>query len=184
MPEEGSRVHIYFPSHEEQSAMAVHALRMGGSSGSGAGAGSGGSGGASGGSQSGGGGSSHSGSGSTGSSGSSGGGAGSGTSAPTGGGMGGGSMSAGGAAMAAAVAAAEAEKEEQQEEEKDPDYKVFSDPSGSYLELAPYGITFSPGNGSTAMMLQKTGSLSLSGLLSTFSVTRATSLWEQAKKEV
>lgn len=185
MPEEGSRVHIYFPSHEEQSAMAVHALRMGGSSGSGAGAGRAGNGGASGGShapsgssQSGGGGGSHSGSGSTGSSGSSGGGAGNGTSAPTGGGMGGASVPAGGAAMAAAVAAAEAEKEE----EKDPDYKVFSDPSGSYLELAPYGITFSPGNGSTAMTLQKTGSLSLSGLFINFFSDKSNILVGTGKK--
>lgn len=35
MPEEGSRVHIYFLEHEEQGAMAVHALRMGKSAGGG-----------------------------------------------------------------------------------------------------------------------------------------------------
>ena len=29
MPEEGSQVHIYFPDHDEQSAVAVHALRSG-----------------------------------------------------------------------------------------------------------------------------------------------------------
>lgn len=29
MPEEGSQVHIYFPDHDEQSAIAVHALRTG-----------------------------------------------------------------------------------------------------------------------------------------------------------
>ena len=35
MPEEGSRVHIYFPGHEEQGAMEVYALRMGKSAGGG-----------------------------------------------------------------------------------------------------------------------------------------------------
>ena len=134
MPEEGSRVHIYFPGHEEQSAMAVHALRMGSRSAASKGASFSGGEGASVGS-------------------------------------GNGSSSGGGASAEGAVfgtmAGAEAAADET-EKEKDPDYKVFSDPSGSYLELAPYGITFSPGNGSTAMTLQKTGSLSLSGLFINF----------------
>ncbi len=47
--------------------------------------------------------------------------------------------------------------------EKDPAYKKFSDPSGSYMELAPYGITFSPGSSSTSMLLDKSGMLSISG---------------------
>ena len=37
MPEEGSRVHIYFPEHDEQSAVAVHAIGSGSGEGSGGG---------------------------------------------------------------------------------------------------------------------------------------------------
>ncbi len=157
MPEEGSRVHVYFPGHEEQSAMAVHALRTGENSG---------------------GISARSGSRSSGtdneyasndSGGSSAGGSagnseisvwagnnsGNGGNAPLGGTI--------ETAAGMEAAAAEAEKEEPAEE-KDPDYKVFSDPSGSYMELAPYGITFSPGSGLSEMKLRKAGILSLSGL--------------------
>ena len=157
MPEEGSRVHVYFPGHEEQSAMAVHALRTGENSG---------------------GISARSGSRSSGtdneyasndSGGSSAGGSagnseisvwagnnsGNGGNAPLGGTI--------ETAAGMETATAEAEKEEPAEE-KNPDYKVFSDPSGSYMELAPYGITFSPGSGLSEMKLRKAGILSLSGL--------------------
>ena len=153
MPEEGSRVHIYFPGHEEQSAMAVHALRMGGSAASG----------------------SHSGANAP-------------VSAPVnvpgnssynsgadngaayyGGSDDGGSAGGGGSFSAPRSAGAgPAGTEQKAEEEKDPEHKRFSDPSGSYLELAPYGITFAPGGGSAAMTLQKTGMLSLTGLAMNF----------------
>ncbi|MEY8268875.1 RHS repeat-associated core domain-containing protein [Lachnospiraceae bacterium 64-25] len=156
MPEEGSRVHIYFPDHEEQSAMAVHALRMGGSASQGSVPQGGGSGHGSSTSKS-----SHGG-----------------TSGGSGGSVSGGAgdsagASAGAGALMGAPLPAAPEAEEAPEEEKDPDYKVFSDPSGSYLELAPYGITFSPGSGSVAMTLQKSGMLSLNGLSMNFNADRS-----------
>jgi len=167
MPEKGSRVHIYFPGHEEQSAMAVHALRMGAGSstgnrendrgreyGSDTGKGTSGGHDSSGGDSSGG---------------------------DFGGG---GSVPAGAAAgaMAAAQAGAAEDTAEKEPEEKDPAYKVFSDPSGSYLELAPYGITFCPGSGSVAMTLQKSGMLSLTGR-SMALITKGNILAGKGKKE-
>lgn len=166
MPEEESRVHIYFPSHDEQDAIAVHALSAGSVPGGSAGGSASNSaennsptkkrevtennsvnnsGGVS---------------------------------------YGGGSnevysggFSAGtGAIVASATetqvpAAADLKEQEKKEEkakkekkkkneEKVPDYKQFSDPSGSYLELAPYGITLSVGR-NAALVMDAGGTLAL-----------------------
>ena len=158
MPEEGSRVHIYFPDHEEQSAMAVHALRMGRKSGSRT-AGEGDQGGRTGSGSAPCAGNEDAIADSTGNAG---------NTVPAGSGMSSGeSASLGGApgtAAAMGTAAPQPEAEEPEAGEKNPDYKVFSDPSGSYMELAPSGITFSPGGGAASMVLQGTGTLSLTGL--------------------
>lgn len=167
MPEEESRVHIYFPSHDEQDAMAVHAL----SAGSVPGGPAGGTGKSSSGNKSSGkkqqaasrGGGSNGGGSDGGQSDSQGsGGSGGGQSDSTGGGSGGGTAVAGGAAGTAAKAAGAPKAEEQKKEKaqppKDPPVKTFSDPSGSFLELAPYGITMSPGS-TAAVVLDAAGSM-------------------------
>ena len=169
MPEEESRVHIYFPSHDEQDAMAVHALSDGSvpggpaktrkqtggasfsklSSDSHSGSKKGSK-------------SSHSGQ----SAGDGGNGEGSYSGGPSeeqeggGSGDGGGGVSSAGAAAAAPVAEAapEAEAKEKAQPPKDPPVKRFSDPSGSFLELAPYGITMSSG-ATAAIMMDAEGSM-------------------------
>ena len=159
MPEEESRVHIYFPSHDEQDAIAVHALSAGSVPGGPAGgAGKSPSGNKSSGKKQKA--ASHGGGGSNG------GGAGGGQSDDQGSGGGqsdsSGSGSDGGAATAGGAAGAAAKAEEQKNEKaqapKDPPVKTFSDPSGSFLELAPYGITMSTGS-TVTVMLDAAGSM-------------------------
>lgn len=58
--------------------------------------------------------------------------------------------------------AAPSAKETQEAKERDPAVKVFSDPSGSFLQLAPGGVTLSAGSGASLVMTGK-GQLSLSG---------------------
>ncbi len=165
MPEEESRVHIYFPSHDEQDAIAVHALSAGSVPGGPAGgAGKSPSGNKSSGKKQKA--ASHGGGGSNG--GGAGGGqsddqgSGGGQSDSSGSGSDGGAATAGGAAGAAAKAAeppkAEEQKKEKAQAPKDPPVKTFSDPSGSFLELAPYGITMSTGS-TVTVMLDAAGSM-------------------------
>ncbi len=158
MPEEGSRVHIYFPEHEEQSAMAVHALRVENNS-CNAGGGPAAI-------------ESHvsenysSGAYSSGSNNSSGGGIQTTTIVV----QGGNTEKGFGNTLPNTGTGTEnpQEKTREQQEEKDPSHKVFSDTSGSFMELAPEGITFVPGGGKAALTLESTGVLSIAGLLLSF----------------
>lgn len=174
MPEEESRVHIYFPSHDEQDAMAVHALSAGSVPGGPAGgAGKNPSGNmpaesTSSGSKSSGKkqkASSHDGGendGGTYGGGNTDGGYNGGQSNFTGGGFGGVLPVAAASAVskAAETPKAEEQKAEKAKPPKNPPFKVFSDPSGSFLELAPYGITMSPGQ-TAAVIMNATGSMSI-----------------------
>ncbi len=164
MPEVGSRVHIYFPGHDENSAIAVHAISMGAEKARGGLMRSAGSSvteeqssspseasekGTASRSES-----------RTGAEGNA-------SLLPTQGKKTGGASAAGIVSGAASTAARPSDgiqkgdgRQEKKQQEKDPAHKKFSDPGGSYMELEPGGITFSAG-GAAILKLNQPGQLFL-----------------------
>ena len=146
MPEVGSRVHLYFPDQDEANAMAVHALRAEGEQRpKGTGTSGGGPNAAP---------------------------VGSGILAGSGGeplpGNGGGPFGGSNrgipvSSKSAALGEEESPLEEEEEvPEKDPSHKLFSHPGGSFLQLAPAGVTLSSGKEATLAMTES-GIFSLQG---------------------